>query len=262
MPHEVTCPVTAIVLTLNEEENIGPCLDTLTWADEVVVLDSLSEDRTVEIARARGATVHQRPFTNYADQRNAALDLAQHNWVFFVDADERVPPALATEIRERLTAQVQESPADEAVPVGYWVPRRNYIFGRWIRHTGWFPDYQLRLMRRDRARYDPVREVHELVILDGPAGYLETPLIHYNYRRLADFFPRQERYTDYEARVLFRQGVRARPHNFVLQPLREFRRRYITLQGYKDGGHGLLLSLLMAYYEFVKYMKLWRMDHQ
>ena len=239
-----------IVLTKNEERNIGPCLESVAWGDELIVLDAFSEDRTVEIARAHGARVHQRPFRNFADQRNAALELATHPWVFFVDADERATPELAAEVRRVIER-------DE--PVGWWVPRRNYIFGRWVRHAGWYPDYQLRLFRRDRGRYDEAREVHELVLLDGPAGCLENTLTHYNYDSLAQFFARQDVYTDYEARIMYRQGLRARPHNFVLQPLREFRRRYFELEGYKDGWLGLLLSLLMAYYELVKYGKLWRM---
>jgi (heptosyl)LPS beta-1,4-glucosyltransferase len=239
-----------IVLTKNEEKNIGPCLESVAWADELIVLDALSEDKTVEIARAHGARVHQHPFRDFAAQRNAALELTTHEWVLFVDADERATPALAAEVRRVIER-------DE--PVGWWVPRRNYIFGRWVRHAGWYPDYQLRLFRRARGRYDEAREVHELVILDGPAGYLENTLTHYNYNSLAQFFARQDVYTDYEARIMYRQGLRARPHNFVLQPLREFRRRYIELEGYKDGWLGLLLSLLMAYYELVKYGKLWRM---
>jgi len=242
--------VSIVVLTKNEERHLPDCLASLAWADELIVLDSLSTDRTVEIARSHGATVHQRPFRDYADQRNAALKLITHDWVFFVDADERVTPALAAEVR----SVMQAGPA-----VGYWVPRHNYIFGKRMDHTGWFPDYQLRLFRRDKGTYDPAREVHELVVLDGPEGYLENPLIHLNYETLSEFRARQERYTDYDARMLWKQGQRARPHNLVLQPLREFRRRYFTLAGYKDGWHGLLLSGLMAYYEWVKYCKLWRM---
>lgn len=248
-------PITCIVLTLNEEENIGPCLETLRWADELLVVDSFSQDRTVEIAKAHGARVHQRPFRDYADQRNAALELASHDWVLFVDADERVTPELAAEIQQVLA----EVSGQQDAPVGYWIPRRNYIFGKWIRHTGWYPDHQLRLMRRSRARYDPARAVHELVILDGPASRLEHPFVHYNYATLGEFIARQNRYSDYDAHTMFAEGTRARPHNFILQPAREFRRRYFTLQGYKDGWHGLLLSLLMAWYELVKYAKLWRL---
>lgn len=236
-----------VVLTKNEERNIAACLGSVQWADELIVLDSFSEDATVEIARIFGAKVYQRQFVNYPDQRNAALELAEGDWVLFIDADERATPELAAEVRR----VIENEP-----PVGWWVPRKNYIFGRWTRHAGWSPDYQLRLFRRHRARYDEAREVHELVILDGEAGYLESALIHYNYDNVAQFFARQGLYTDYEARAMFKRGVRVKPQNFILQPLREFRRRYISLEGYRDGLHGLLLSSLMAYYELVKYVKL------
>nr|MBC7243705.1 glycosyltransferase family 2 protein [Chloroflexota bacterium] len=239
-----------VVLTKNEESNIHACLQSVSWADRLCVLDSLSTDRTVELARQAGAVVRQRPFVHYADQRNAALEMFAAEWIFFVDADERGTVELGEEIRRVIR---QEN------AVGWWVPRQNYIWGRWIRHTGWYPDYQLRLLKRGFAQYDPTREVHEIVILNGPEGYLRNPLIHYNYATVRQFLQRQDFYASYEANVLVKQGIRPRPHNFVLQPWREFVRRYWTLQGYKDGGHGLLLSLLMAYYTFVAYWRARRM---
>lgn len=245
--------ISAVVLTKNEEENIGPCLETLRWADELLVVDSFSDDATLEIAQGMGARVHQHRFVNYSLQRNAALQLASKDWVFFLDADERATPELAEEIRHVV---------DEPDFAGWWVPRKNYIFGKWIRHAGWFPDYQLRLLRRDKARYDERREVHELVDLDGEAGYLDRVMIHYNYETVHEFRARQDLYTDYEARIEFEGGKRARLRNFVLQPLRQFRWRYLVLAGYKDGWRGLLLSLLMAYYEFARYKKLWRLERR
>ncbi len=242
--------LSVIILTKNEEKDIAECIASVQWADEVVVFDSFSQDRTVELAQEAGAIVLQHSFQNFAQQRNAALEAVDTDWVFFVDADERVTPELAAEVR----CAIQDESHS-----GWWVPRHNYIFGRVIRHAGWYPDYQLRLLRHGKARYDPKREVHEIVILDGEAGYLENPLIHYNYANLAQFIERQNRYTDYEAKILFDQGIRPRPHNFILQPLREFRRRYISLEGYKDGFHGFLLSLLMAYYTLVTYIRLRRL---
>jgi len=243
--------IAAIVIAKNEEENIAACLDTLRWADELIVLDSFSDDATVEIARASGAEVRQRRFDNYALQRDAALGMTRKEWVFFVDADERATPELAEEIRHVVSQRDFD---------GWWVPRRNYIFGKWIRHAGWFPDHQLRLLRRGSARYDLRREVHELAVLNGEAGYLENPLTHYNYDSVRQFRDKQDRYTDYEVRELFDSGQRARPWNLVLQPLRQFRWRYLTLRGYRDGWRGLLLSSLMAYYEFVRYWRLWRLQ--
>jgi glycosyltransferase involved in cell wall biosynthesis len=243
--------VSVVVLTRNEEENIADCLDTVQWADELLVLDSGSDDATVEIAQSKGARVRERRFDNYALQRNAALGMANGEWVFFVDADERATPELAQEVR----LAVGQANLD-----GWWVPRKNYIFGAWIRHAGWYPDHQLRLLRRAKARYDERREVHELVELDGEAGYLRGHLIHHNYSTVGEFRRKQDRYTDYEARMLLESGQRAKPWNFLLQPLRQFWWRCVTLQGYRDGWRGLLLSVLMAYYDLVRYWRLWRLQ--
>ena len=250
--------LSVVVLTKNEERHLPGCLASVRWADEVIVLDSFSSDRTVEIARSFGAAVHQRPFRDYADQRNAGIALASAPWLLYVDADERVTPALADEIEREVQMAGAEGgePQQMVRPVGYWIPRHNYLFGRLVKHAGWFPDYQLRLFRRDRAQYDPARGVHELVVLSGLAGALANPLIHYNYDTVAEFVRKQHAYSAQDAAALFRQGVRVRPHHFVLQPLREFRRRFISLDGYRDGWMGLLLSLLMAYNEVVKYAKL------
>jgi glycosyltransferase involved in cell wall biosynthesis len=234
----------AIVLTKNEERNIVACLESLRWADGLIVLDSLSTDRTTQLAKEAGARVLTRPFDHYAAQRNAAFEAADAEWVLFVDADERVTPALADEVREKVST-------DAPLIAGYWLPRENHIVGRVIRGGGWYPDYQLRLLRRGRARYDPARPVHEVVLLDGEAGYLRHPLIHYNYETWAQFHAKQRRYAELEALALYQQGVRPRPHHYVLQPWREFRRRYWTLAGYGDGLHGLRLSLYMAWYTLI-----------
>ena len=246
--------LTAIVITKDEERHVRACLSGLTWADEVIVLDSFSTDRTVEIARQLIDKVFQHPFISFPDQRNAALGLASKDWVFFVDADERLTPELIAEIRQKIS----EIPPSYA---GYWMPRRNIILGKWIRYAGWFPDYQLRLVQRSKARYDEARKVHEVVVLQGSASYLTNPCIHFNYEFVGQLFSRQHRYAALEARTLFEAGRRAKPHNFVLQPLREFRRRYILLRGWRDGFHGLFLSLLMAWYQFLVYIKLARIRH-
>lgn len=238
--------IAAVVLTLNEEENIEECLASLAWADRRVVFDSFSTDRTVERARRAGAEVIQHPFENYALQRNAALERVEAEWIFFVDADERATPELAEEVQAVTT--------EERPEVAWWVPRHNYIFGRLTLGAGWYPDHQLRLVRRGFARWE--RPVHEIAVVDGPTGYLQNPLIHYNYRDLADFIARQKRYTDYDARVLLEEGVRPRFYTPYSQAIRHFWWRFITLRGVRDGLHGLRLSLLMAYFEAVKYRRL------
>lgn len=236
----------AVVLTLNEERNIADCLASLDWAPRRAVFDSFSRDRTVEIAQQAGAEVLQHPFENYAQQRNAALERVAAEWIFFVDADERATPELAEEILGLLS-----EPGPE---VAWWVPRHNYIFGRLTLGAGWYPDYQMRLVRPDRVRWE--RPVHEITVVDGAAGYLSHPLVHYNYERMADFIARQEKYTAYDVAILRQEGVRSRFYTPYVQALRHFWWRFVTLRGLRDGLHGLRLSLLMAWYEGVKYHRL------
>ncbi len=238
--------LTAIILTYNESEHIEACIESVKFADDVVVFDSYSTDDTVALAEACGAEVMQRTFDNYAGQRNAALDAVQDrtDWVLFVDADERIPQNLVDEIRNQIKSQSI---------VGWGIPRHNYIFGKLTLGAGWFPDYQTRLLRVDSARYDPERQVHEVVVLDGEEGQLDNPMIHYNYRDLTHFIHKQQRYVAYDAQIMFEQDIRPKFRNFILQPLRHFYWRFYTLKGYKDGLHGLRLSMLMAWYEFRKY---------
>ena len=246
-----TGTLAGVILTHNEAHNVADCIAGLAWADEVLVFDSFSTDDTVEIAKAAGARVAEHAFENYGAQRDAALRAASTDWVFFVDADERVSGELAEEIRGKLGRPER----------GWWVPRHNYIFGRLTLGAGWYPDYQLRLLHRASARYDPMHPVHETVILDGEDGYLEHPLIHYNYRDVAQFIAKQERYADIEARHRFEQGMRPRARTYVGAPAREFYRRFIRLGGYRDGLHGLRLSVLMAWYELQTWRRvarLWR----
>jgi len=242
--------VTAAVLTRDEEVHLPDCLASLSWADELLVLDSESSDRTREIAGGFTDRIFVQRFENFSRQRNRALALATGGWVFFVDADERASPALAAEVRRTIAA------TDRA---GFWVPRRNIILGRWIRHAGWYPDHQLRLLRRDRARYDETREVHEVAEIDGPLGYLQEHLLHFNYDRVGEFLAKQEGYARYEARSLSHAGVRPRPHAFLLHPWREFRRRYFALAGYRDGPLGLFLCAAMAWFSFRTYWRLSRL---
>ncbi len=249
----MTAAITAAIIARDEEVHIGHCLDTLTWADaHLVVLDERSRDQTGRIAAAKGARVVTRAFTTFPAQRNAAMDLVTTPWVLFVDADERVSPDLAREVR----AVAEQSEGSGAV--GFWIPRRNYIWGGWIRHGGWYPDYQLRLLRVANARYDELRDVHELVCLDGPDGHLSEPLIHYNYDRIAQFLAKQEVYATLEAERLARAGTVPRLHSFVLAPYREFRRRFVSLQGYRDGWRGLVLAGLLAWYTAETYVRLAR----
>ena len=250
--------LTAVILTLNEARHIVPCIESLRWADAILVLDSFSTDATVALAEEAGARVIQHPFENYSQQRNVALDAVlaseESDWLFFVDADERATPELAAEIQAIIAADREE--------IGWWAPRHNIILGHRMRGAGWRPDYQLRLLRPDRARYDPRRAVHEEAQLDGPTGRLEHSLIHYNYDTLGQFIAKQRRYTAYDVGILIEKGVHPKATTPYTQLLRHVWWRFVTLQGWRDGLYGLLLSALMGYYEMIKYRRVRAHDVQ
>lgn len=242
-PENSPLPLAIIVLTLNEERHLRGCLASVTGlAERLLVIDSGSQDRTTEIARMSGADVVDRPFTGFASQRNAALDLVDQPWVLFLDADERVTPALRREIQEA----IRQAPDDIS---GYWLPRRNWMFGRDLQGGGWWPDYQLRLLRRGRARYQASREVHEVVDLDGEAGRLTAPLRHLNYDSVTEFREKQLRYACLRVDVLQAEGQYPRKRTFIGQPVREFWRRFVSHDGYRDGMLGFFLATAMAWYE-------------
>jgi (heptosyl)LPS beta-1,4-glucosyltransferase len=247
--------VSAVIIARDEADFIERCLASVAWADErLLVLDGATTDRTAEIATAAGARVVERPWHSFQAQRNVALGLATCEWVLFVDGDERVPPSLANEIRARLSGVGDV--------VGFWIPRRNVIAGVWVRHAGWWPDRQLRLLRRDSARYDEAGVVHEVAALDGSSDVLSEPLLHLNYESFDEFRAKQAHYAVLEARTLWDRGVRARPRNLVLQPLREFRRRTVELGGIRHGALGVRLGLEMALATFTTYRELLRLTHE
>jgi (heptosyl)LPS beta-1,4-glucosyltransferase len=247
--------IVGAVLARDESKHLGLCLDSLAWTDsQLVMLDARASRQSREVAQTHGAVVCVRTFESFPIQRNAVLEQVKTRdlgeWVIFLDPDERATHSLAAEATLRTGETAPRS------PVGYWIPRRNIIWGGWIRHGGWSPDYQLRLLRVGRATYDESREVHELVRLDGAADYLREPLIHYNYDGLGQFIQKQRQYARLEARQLARAGLKPRPWALVLQPLREFRRRFIELGGYRDGWRGLALASLLGWYTALTYVRL------
>lgn len=236
--------ITCAILARNVVQHIEACVRSCAFADRVVVFDTASNDGTVEAASAAGADVIDIDFVNFSIARNTALAALDSEWVFFVDADERVTPELAAEVRQ----VIRQEGID-----GWWVPRYNYIVGHVMRGAGWYPDHQLRLLRRRHAHYDPKREVHEVAIIDGEQGYLQEHLIHYNYDSWAQFHAKQRRYTAFETTTLREKGARGHPRHLITRPAQAFWRRFVTWKGYLDGWRGLQLSAIMAYYEFLKY---------
>ncbi|MCA1644406.1 MAG: glycosyltransferase family 2 protein [Chloroflexi bacterium] len=233
--------LTAAVIARDEEHLLGDCVRSLQFADErLVLVDAATRDRTREVAASLGARVEERAFDNFAAQRDAALGLATGEWVLFVDADERVTVDLRSEVLSTI--------GRPGACRGFWIPRHNYLMGRVIRYAGWFPDYQLRLLERRAAHFDPLRPVHEVALVDGPLGHLRQPLVHFNYRDLGEFIHKQERYCPLEAQRWVRLFGYPRRRTLIGQPAREFWRRYIQLQGCREGVLGLVLSVLLAYY--------------
>ena len=240
--------LSVVVITRNEEARLRACLESAAWADELVVVDAESQDKTVQIAREFTDRVLVRPWAGFAEQKNFAVAQATGDWILSLDADEEIPPELRAEIGALLAA--------EAAADGYRVPRRNIFWGRWIRHGGLYPDWQLRLFRRGRGRFVP-REVHESVRVEGRVGRLESPLVHRSYRDVADFLERADRYSTLAAAEWVRGGRRAGVGDLVVRPAGRFLAMYVARGGFLDGWPGFLLACLYAYYVFVRSAKVW-----
>ena len=241
-------PVTVTVITRDEAENIDACLASVAWADEILVVDCGSTDRTVEIARARGARVIVKDWPGYGAQKNFAAAEASNDWILSVDADERVTPQLASEIRSTL--------AGSSTSAGFRIPRVTWHLGRWIRTTDWYPDYQLRLYDRRRARWKE-RRVHESVTADGPVGQLKTDLQHYAYRDITHHHLTMAYYTTLAAEDMYASGRRAGFVDVALHPPAAFLRNYVLRRGFTDGMPGFIVSVMNAHYVFLKFAKLW-----
>jgi glycosyltransferase involved in cell wall biosynthesis len=240
--------LSVVVVTRNEEERLRACLEAVVWADEIVVVDAESEDKTVAIAQEFTDRVVVRPWPGYAAQKNTALDLATGDWVLSLDADEVVSPELRAEIARVLAS---DGPAD-----GYAVPRRNIFCGRWVRHGGLYPDRQLRLFRRGRGRFE-ARAVHESVRVDGRVEAVAGHLEHRSYRDVSDFLLRADRYSTLAAEEAVAQGQRAGVSALVLRPLGRFLAMYVVQGGFLDGWRGFLLATLYAYYVLIRSAKIW-----
>lgn len=244
--------VSAIVVCFNEADNIRPCLDSLRWASEIVVVDSFSTDGTPEIARQYTDRVLQRQFDGYASQRNWALSQASCPWVLMVDADERITPALQEEI-VRLVS-------DPRGPEGYRIRRRNFFGGREIRYCGWQRDRVLRLFTREKAEYKETR-LHESVHVQGEVGQCAAVMDHYPYKNLDEYLRKLRRYADLGGQDAARKGKHAGFFRLLFHPLGRFLRMYIFQKGCLDGLHGLVICLLAACYVTMQDVRLWEIEN-
>ncbi len=238
--------LSVIIITKNEAKNIRACLESVKWADEIIVVDSGSSDATVEICLELGAQVHIHDWPGFGLQKNRALSYATHEWVFSIDADER--------ITTDLQAQLIQAMADDAKE-GFYVPRLSQFCGKFIRHSGWYPDYVLRLFRRIKGRFSDDL-VHERVILEGTAGQLSSPLLHFSYLNEADVQRKTEQYARAGAIQMYHTGKNA---SFVDAPLRAswaFIRTFCFRCGFLDGTAGFNIALMNARTTYLKYDQL------
>ena len=236
------------IIAWNEEERLRACLESVAWADEIIVLDAESTDKTVQVAREFTDKIWVRPWPGFAAQKNFALEQATGEWVLSLDADERVTP----ELRERVGRIVRANgPAD-----GYSIPRRNIFWGAWVRHGGLYPDYQLRLFRRAAGRFADCA-VHESVLVEGHVEALVDPMLHHSYRGLEDFVARSNRYSTLAAHQLVSRGGRVGFADLVLRPLGRFLSMYVVRAGFLDGWRGFVLAVLYANYVFLRTAKAW-----
>jgi glycosyltransferase involved in cell wall biosynthesis len=242
----------AIVVCFNEEDRIEDCLKSVSWCDEIVVVDSFSTDTTPEICRRYTNKFVQRQWAGYKDQKAHAHSLATKEWVLLVDADERVTAELRREIAERL-AQDKDDYA------GYAIPRLVYYLDRWWRRGGWYPDYDVRLFRRDRATWGGI-DPHEKIIVDGKVRKLHNPLHHFSYRSIDDHINRINRFTTISSVELRKAGGRWRLSDALLRPAVRFFRSYILKRGFMEGFAGFYVALTAAVYVFLKYAKLWEIE--
>ena len=246
--------LTVTVITYNESAHIAAALESVSWADEIIVVDSGSTDGTADIARGKATRVYTREWRGYSDQKNFAADQATYDWVLSVDADERVTPDLGAEIR----ALLQRGP--EAG--GYRIRRVSYYLGRWIRSTDWFPDYQLRLYDRRAGRWNGMRIHESFRLASGAPLKLQGELEHYAYRDISHHLQKIDAYTTLMAEQMYEGGRRTNPFALALHPWFAFVRNYVLRAGFKDGTVGFVISLLNSYYVFLKLAKLWELQRR
>jgi glycosyltransferase involved in cell wall biosynthesis len=247
--------VACVVITKNEEANIQDCLMSAQWANELIVVDAESRDKTVELARACGAKVSVRPWPGFGLQKNFGMAQASSDWILILDADERVTEELRGEVKTCLAGW------GPGAPVAYRVPRRNFFYGAWVRGGGVYPDYQVRLFRRGIAQYNDVA-VHENLIVDGEIGTLAGHLDHYTERRIQDHFKKFGLYTTLAAQEKSKTVRTVGWTDLVFRPLVVWVKTYVLKQGYRDGVRGLIICVFASMYTFVKYAKLWDATRQ
>jgi len=248
--------ISFVFITYNEEKNIGRALESVKEvADEIIILDSGSADKTLEIASNYGAKIYHNKFSGFAAQKNLAVSYARKDYIFVLDADEELTPGLKEWISDFKTLKLKSRFYEAA---GFYAPRKSSFIGRWINYSGWFPDYTLRLIKRGAGAFKKAR-VHESLEVNGAAIKIDSHnyIRHYTYDSLEQYFDKFNSYTSLAARDLLERGAKPSAAKILINPLFSFLKQYFIKRGFLDGFHGLILAILSAFYVFVKYCKLY-----
>ena len=247
-------PVSACIITFNEERSIRDCLESLSWVEEIVVVDSMSEDATVSICSEYTDVIIQKDWEGHVKQKNCALAQASNEWVLCLDADERVSPDLREEIEQNLS--------DESGGVdGYFCPRHSYYLGRWINHGGWYPDYKLRLFKKSKGRWGG-KDPHVKVVLNGITKHLTAELYHYVYRNLSQQLQTVDSFSTITAAGLNCEGDRFSLMKLIFRPPLKFIGTYLLKRGFLDVLPGFIIAVTSSFYVFLRYAKLWELQKQ
>lgn len=248
--------ISAIVHTFNEEKNIDRCLCALEFAGEIVVIDMGSSDKTLEIAKTHKVRIFNHAFTGFVESaRNFGIEKAEGEWILIVDADEVISHTL----KEKILALSKDKNGKQDF---FRLPRKNIIFGKWIKHTGWWPDYQIRFFKKGSVSWN--NKIHGIPLTRGLGMDLEDreelSIVHYHYLTIGQYLDRLNRYTSVQAKEYFLKSGKITLSDLILNPVNEFVRRFFALVGYRDGWHGLSLSLLQAFSEFIVVLKVWELS--
>lgn len=245
--------ISAIIPTLNEEINIEQAIDSVSFADEIIVIDSYSTDNTVKLAKKHDVKIIQRVFDDFSRQKNFAITKAKYDWIYVLDADERVSPKLKKEILE-----VAEAPNDF---VGYYVYRTFYFIDKKLKYSGWRNDKAVRLFNRKYCKYNG-NLVHEVIKADGKLGFLKNKLDHFSYQSFNQYSNKLNRYAWLQARELQEKGLKLNPYHILIKPPFRFFLHYFLKLGFLDGFRGFIISVLLSYGVLVRYIKLWLLKHK
>lgn len=246
-------PLSVIILTFNEESTIAEAIESVQWADEVLVVDSFSKDATLQIAGNYPVRIVQHGFENYSLQRNWAITQASHDLILMLDADERITPAL----RDELISMLKGTPALPA----YRIKRNNYFMGKLIRYSGWQNDWVTRLFDRRKAKYGP-KPVHETLQVNGPVGKLKHSMVHYTYKCLTSYLQKHNEYSTAAAQEMAKKGTEITAYHLLIKPSFRFFRFYVLNMGFLDGKEGIAIAWINSYTVFQRHLKAWRLQHK